>query len=413
MIKKLFLIIALSLSYNTYSQISFEKGYYIDNSDKKVECFIRNVDWKNNPTEFEYKLTETSEKKTLKIQSAKEFGVYNELKYIRSTVNIERSNPNSTNALSDSGEPISNEEELFLKVLIEGEANLYLYSDGNLTKYFYNIKNSEIEQLIYIKYKTLQHTIKLNQHYKQQLLLNLKCSDIVMKDLSDLDFKRLELINFFIKYNECSQSKFVNYQEKQKRNFFHLTLKPRLNYSSLEITNDMAQHRYTDFGNSVGYGMGIEAEFILPFNNDKWSLFIDPSYNSIKFEDISDNKFITYLPDGKVYGKADLKSLEFPIGIRHHFFINDKSKIFINVAVNFNSYLNSTVEFDAVNNSYHLNTLKTNGSTSISYGIGYNYNKKISLELRRTTSKEFLSNYAFWYSDYKNPLSIIFGYTLF
>jgi hypothetical protein len=31
------------------AQIDFESGYFIREPDEKVQCLIRNVDWKNNP----------------------------------------------------------------------------------------------------------------------------------------------------------------------------------------------------------------------------------------------------------------------------------------------------------------------------------------------------------------------------
>ena len=77
----LFLLITI-LSFNCYSQISFEKGYYIDNSNQKTNCLIKNIDWKNNPTQFEYKLSENSESKKKTIESIKEFGINNISKYI-------------------------------------------------------------------------------------------------------------------------------------------------------------------------------------------------------------------------------------------------------------------------------------------------------------------------------------------
>ena len=55
--KWLFLVFPI-LATNCCAQISFEKGYYIDNSNQKVDCLIKNVDWKNNPTSFEYKLSD-------------------------------------------------------------------------------------------------------------------------------------------------------------------------------------------------------------------------------------------------------------------------------------------------------------------------------------------------------------------
>lgn len=121
----LFLLITIS-TLNSYSQVSFEKGYYIDNTNQKINCLIKNVDWKNNPTEFEYKLAENSEPKKTTIKTIKEFGIDNISKYVRSTVNIDRSSE-SINNLSNDKNPIFKEEELFLKVLVEGKATLYQY----------------------------------------------------------------------------------------------------------------------------------------------------------------------------------------------------------------------------------------------------------------------------------------------
>jgi len=44
-----------------FSQIHFEKAYFINNNDLKTECLIRNVDWRNSPTTFEYKTDANSE----------------------------------------------------------------------------------------------------------------------------------------------------------------------------------------------------------------------------------------------------------------------------------------------------------------------------------------------------------------
>ncbi|WP_417619381.1 hypothetical protein [Oceanihabitans sediminis] len=72
--KNLLFILIVILSANCYSQIIYENGYYIDNSGNKVDCLIKNVDWKDNPTSFEYKLTENSDKNIATLNTVKEFG---------------------------------------------------------------------------------------------------------------------------------------------------------------------------------------------------------------------------------------------------------------------------------------------------------------------------------------------------
>ena len=68
------------------AQISFEKGYYITNAKEKVECLIKNYDWKNNPVEIEYKLTNSTLVQKIAITNMEEFSIYDKSKYIRRTV---------------------------------------------------------------------------------------------------------------------------------------------------------------------------------------------------------------------------------------------------------------------------------------------------------------------------------------
>ena len=50
--KKTLTFIFILTSIITSAQINFEKGYYISNSGEKTECFIKNIDWMNNPVSF-------------------------------------------------------------------------------------------------------------------------------------------------------------------------------------------------------------------------------------------------------------------------------------------------------------------------------------------------------------------------
>ncbi|MEM9687105.1 MAG: hypothetical protein AAF934_09325 [Bacteroidota bacterium] len=166
--KQLLSLVITILSLNCYAQISFEKGYYINNVGQRVECRIRNVDWKNNPKTFEYKLSEDTAPKTATIKSVKEFGIYNISKYRRHIVKLDRSSKN-INQLSTKKDPAFGEEELFLKVLVEGKANLYFFEEGNLRRFFYNTDTSEIMPLIFKTYLTPENQIVENNSFKQQL----------------------------------------------------------------------------------------------------------------------------------------------------------------------------------------------------------------------------------------------------
>ena len=405
--KALLLFISAIISVNSYSQISFEKGYYIDNSGQKTNCLIKNIDWVNNPTEIEYKLSENTKAKYIGITSIKEFGILKASKYIRSAVKMDRSSGN-LNYLSDTKAPIFKEEQLFLKVIIEGKANLYHYEEGNLERYFYNKGNAAIEQLVFKNYKITEYDLGENNRFKQQLWNDLKCSSITMKNIKNLEYKKNSLIRFFTEFNVCSNSDFINYEKKQKIDLFNLTLRPRLNNSFLNIQNTRYNTLDTKFGNKSSIGYGIEVEYIFPFNKNKWSVFIEPTYQNYKAEQTTDAKNVY---GGKILSEVNYNSIEIPVGIRYYFFINSNSKIFINTCFIFDYSSKTSIEFKRADGSSY-NSLDINSKNNLAIGIGYKLNDKYGVEFRYQTKREILKDYVSWSSNYKT-VSIIFGYTIF
>lgn len=409
--KQLLTLLTIILTINGYSQIIFEKGYYINNSDQKTECLIKNIDWKNNPTQFEYKLTENSSTEKANIATIKEFGIYNVSKYIRSNVKIDRSEEN-INDLSYDKNPIFKEEQLFLKVLIEGKANLYFYEDGNLVRFFYNVSNAPIKQLIYKSYHASNFKIGKNNRFRQQLWIDLKCPHFTMNKFENIDYRKKDLTSFFIKYNECNNHEFVNFaqkQQKEKKDVFNLSIRAGLNHSSLSIQNTISNSQNVDFDHEFEFRFGIEAELILPFNKNKWALLIEPTYQYYKSEDyIQINSFNW----GKLTASANYQSIEIPIGIRHYFHLNDNSKIFANISYTPGITINSSIDFSRPNSSKPQNTLEIKTGPNIDLGAGYKFKNKYSLELRYHTDRDILNDYSLWQSDYKT-VSVIFGYTLF
>ena len=419
--KKLLILFVSILSTYCYSQISYEKGYYIDNKNKKVNCLIKNLDWRNNPTEFKYKLTEQDEPKKNNIASIQEFGIENISKYIRRTVNIDKSSK-ELDRLSNNKNPIFNEETLFLRVLIEGKASIYEYIQSNLRIYLYKKDNSNIEQLIFKSYKTIEDKYGENNLFRQQLFNTLKCQNLKLTRFKNINYKRNELMNLFNEYNECNNQKVTTFEDKQKRNLFNLNIRPRLVNSSLMINHNF---RFTqidsngylnfsefnissDFGNTTNVSFGIEAEFILSFYKNKWAIIIEPTYQNFKSE-TTNNTGIYY--GGSLTTDINYSSIEIPVGVRHYFFLNDRSKFFINasrsVDFSFNSYGNFLREDGIDEESLKINSF---GRGNWAFGLGCKYNR-YSVELRQLTRREILNNYTRKVSDYKS-FSIILGYTI-
>jgi hypothetical protein len=393
---QLLVVLFTMLSVHCFSQTSFQKGYYITDNGEKVECEIKNIDWKNNPTEFEFRLSENGEQSKENIKTVKEFGIYNYSKYIRSTVDIDRSSKNLKN-LTTSRYPVFNAEELFLKVLVDGKFNLYEYEDGNLVRFFYSKEDPDnIEQLVFKTYKTSGDLIGENNRFKQQLLNDLKCDQIESKDINKASYDKKDLVNLFVSYNQCGNSNVVNFEEKQDRDLFNLSLRLGINSSSLAVENSVSNINNVDFGNKTGLRVALEAEFILPFNNDRWAIIAEPTYQSFKSEKET----------ATIVAETDYASVELPIGIRHYFFLNDNSKLFVNGSLILDITNKSTV-------SYSTGTeLDISNTSNLGLGLGYKQNDKYSVEVRYHTNREVLSSYKTYNSDYKT-VSLIFGYSFF
>ncbi len=85
----------------------------------------------------------------------------------------------------------------------------------------------------------------------------------------------------FIAYNECHNETVKYLERKQKRDLFNLNIRPRYVYTSLNKSSN-TEIRNFDFDNKSSFGLGVEAEFILPFNKNKWAFTIEPTYPTYK-----------------------------------------------------------------------------------------------------------------------------------
>lgn len=404
--RKLLLFLIAGISINCYSQITYEKGYFISNDGKKIDCFIKNIDWKNNPTSFEYKISEDGKTNEANIKSTQEFGIDNTSKYIRNKVKIDRSSDH-LNHLDKKQNVDFKEEQLFLKALVEGKASLYYYVDGNLNRFFYNLDNTETQQLVFKRYLNSDNVIARNDLYRRQLWNDLKCATIKISRLENLDYKRSQLVKLFTDYNTCNDAHFKSYEPNKNRGLFNLNIRPRLTSTSLAIQSANSSTRNFDFGNELGFALGIEAEYVLPFNKNKWAIFTEPTYKSFKTEKTVS---VTDVSGGELKSTVDLSYVEIPLGFRHYFFLGDDSKIFINASYVLDLTSNTTMQFTRADGS-ELYSLKIDSHNNTAFGLGYKYKDKYSVELRYMTERDILRKSIFWSSDYKT-ISIIFGYSI-
>ena len=168
---------------------------------------------------------------------------------------------------------------------------------------------------------------------------------------------------------------------------FNLHLRPGVNFSKLSLQNEFFRPKNIDFENQTNFRFGVELEFVMPFNKNKWAIFLEPTYQSFNSEKTEGNKTFS----------VDYESLELPIGIRHYFFLSDKSKLFINSAYVLDFAKDSAV---LIGNQSNVNDNSTDlvfkTGNNLIFGAGFNYNSKFSIEFRQSTNRDILKNFVFW-----------------
>ncbi|WP_159800239.1 hypothetical protein [Flavobacterium sp. MK4S-17] len=398
--KKLLLLL-LFTSFTAISQITYQPGYFIDNSGNKTECLIKNTGWKNTPTEFSYKLNENDEPKINTIKTVKEFSVESH-KFLRFNVDIDR--PSSNVTVMSSPEPEWKKETLFLKVLVEGSLNLYQYEDGKLMRYFFSKSDhSKPEQLVYRKYKIKGETVynsngsikKDNNAFQEQLYNNMKDKISNIERFIKISYKKDDLVKIFVEYN-TNDDLFKDFTATQNKGSLHLKITPGINFATFKVSNELALFKSLEFSDKTIFRLGAELEYVLPYNRNKWSLFIDPNFQQYK------NK-------GNV-GPYDLEMnytfIQLPIGARHYMYLNDQSKLFLDIAFAMSFAIN-----DSKLSYYDSVTIDLRQTSTFVIGAGYNY-KRYSAEVRYAFNDNPLENEIGWEANLSS-VGIILGYRIF
>ena len=357
--RKIFLCALITiLSFKSYSQIKYEPGYYVDNSGNIINCLIKDDGRKNNPKNFTYKLSAESKPQKGKIEDISEFSVINKFKFKRYSVDIDRSSEELNNMSYDKAPEFKN-EQLFLKTLFEGKANLYFYEDGNSPRYFYSVDNSNPKQLIFKSYLIETNMVAKNYEFRNQLRDSLQCQSSSITGIEKIEYNEHDLIEFFTNYSQCHNSKTVTYHiRKESKKSFSLAIRPGVNISNLIISNVLTNTGQINFGSKASLRLGVQGEFILPFNKGKWAITVEPTFQYYKNETVSNDKSF----------KAEYKSIQFPIGITHFFFLNDKSKLFLNASFLLDIPFDSKIELEM-----SPEPLKLTNNYTPTLRLGYKY----------------------------------------
>ncbi|MEL6636130.1 MAG: hypothetical protein AAFW73_13240 [Bacteroidota bacterium] len=380
---------------NTLSgQIRFEPGYLLTNEGERIECLIKNVEWKSNPTKFKYQLREGGETKWGDLESVREFGIGESIKYRRFTVAIDRSSDQQKH-LSELREPQFKEETLFLKLLVAGSLDLYYYEEGELRRLFIHQSPVPPEQLVYKRFYTGPEKVGHNHYFRRQLLDKLKCPEIPSTKILSLEYQADDVVELLLDYERCLGTNYTDYHSQRTRPQFFLSLRPGWGQASLEVIDRATNLSRLNYPRSSSLRLGIELEMVLAVNQRRWALLFEPNFR-------------TYRNTTQRFGEevvVDYQSLELPIGLRHYLFLNSKAKIFVNASGAVDLPIDGIIDYQIQGADLSLSSY-----LNLLFGVGFDFDHRLRGELRYGTNRNVLSGYDLLLAKYRS-FQLILGYT--
>lgn len=395
-----FALFSVLVSFSTLAQKSFQKGYFIDNEGARTECYIYDKEWSRNPKMFTYEVDQ-GEAMSGSVRTIKEIGI-GEKRYLRFEVQVDKSSSNGDN-LSENFSPEWERDTLFLSVLVDSKADLFYCKQNGEDRFFFRVDDGPVAQLVHKLYRipgtnTQEPRIATNNTFRNQLKNDVNCRSFSNERFKSLHHDIGVLINFFKQQNECWGDE-VTAVDATDHRVLHIKLTPGFSFAHAE--GYVAGKKYQDYNPGTGFRLGADFEFSLPFHRKKWTLLLEPAFQS-------------YSSKGQVDKNLTVKytSLELAMGVRHYFFLSKKASIFINGA----AVLDIPTEYLS---SYHESSYRMESiSICAAAGLGGTF-KRFSVEARyhttRTTDGRVnISSTSFipMSNDYQK-LSVIFGYRLF
>ncbi len=404
---KLLLCLWILTSVSAFAQLNYEKGYILKKDHQKLEGFLLHDDVYEIPSEFHFRKSLADERSTIPSAQVETVYITPNLKYERHTVAIDDSNT-KTGKLSDTRISNFQQKSLLLKVLVEGKTSLLVYKKNNIKRFFIK-QGTKVTALEYKKYAIGETKIGYNRNYQKQLKDLFHCGP---QNTLKVRYRESDLIDYINQYNSCKGEQAIDYSQirLKKHTKGRLLYKVKAGVSS--TTLGLQVYKSNSTATTFATQLGVELEYLLPFNSRRFSLFLEPTYHLNAATDVKYAAGSGTIPSSgqvvKVYqtGNVSYEGIEIPVGIRHYWFLNDTSSLTLHGGAAYHIPTSSTMQFTAKDAPKTLES-----KVSFFAGIGYDYHRKYNLELRFNLKRDMshenvaLANYS--------AIALKFGYTLF
>ncbi len=301
-------------------------GYIVRNDGERIACHVFNTGNEEATSFYEYILPDSVKSQKMELSRIQEFGIGNELKFVRELIQIDVSGSRIKREEDATKGPDLDEGHAYLKVLYEGpRASLYSFFDQGRTFYYYKVGASSIELLYYKQYQlevasgVVEKIIEDNR-YKEQLASAFNLKDQVMT--SKLSYTKRSLLRFFETINQAEGGSAPALYKEVSQGIFRVRALGGVNFLDYRLQNlEFSEMVVFSSEQSLAYGLGFE--YIFPYNKSRWGIFLEVLYASYQSDQASELS-------GNLTGyEIDYKSLEFPAGVSFNFPVARKSHLFV------------------------------------------------------------------------------------
>lgn len=382
--KKTFLLFLLLFSFSTFSQ-NQSKQIEFTYADKKIAGTLKNS-FKNLIYEIEVKIDNQGVEKFL-IEKMNNITIGNE-SYVSSFNNIDKSLTSDPTNFTNDKKPNFKKEWLLLKVLVQGDYNLYSYEQANFTQFYFSTPTlKQIEPLIYKEYLINHRTTIANNQFQNQLYKDAQLPELGFLDYKKIEYKKSKLIKYFNKLNNFDLEKGISKTKLNVSVFGGISMNK---FKSDKIGKD------TPF-ESMLYVIGIQgldklksyqsynsptigAALEIPFSHKN----ISAVFTNVSFS-IFNQKI--YLEDNQMGDKNinyELKSsvLLFNVGYKHYFDLSKNMQVYSQGAISIITYINGKNHATWENKfgQFSDNGFKTSTNFGGNLGLGLKLNKHYFIE---------------------------------
>lgn len=301
-------------------------------------------------------------------------------------------------------EPNYKENWLLLKVIVNGDYNLYQYSSSIFSQFYYKDSNTnEIKPLVYKEY-IIGSSVKKNNHFRSQLRKDIPLYYYVFNDYEKLEYKYDDLLKYFNKLNGYEENVGV-----KKTNVKLSVLVGLANnfHKELYFADTAIKRLYLndyELEKKSPLFFGVSGEVFLD-KNELNAIFIDLGFMHYKTSYYLDY-YNSVASNIKFEYKSNIMMVNF--GYKRYFNISSNSKIYASASLSPNFFFTSKNQvsydffdsgYDGLGNYYEetynlsVKRHKNSSNLGVRFSMGYKFKNHYFAEVnyRKGANSEYVN----------------------